>query len=251
MMARPVRYLIVGLIVFVIGLVAFLPARVAASWVDGSSGVTLGGVTGTLFSGHAAYAAGPGGSVENLDWTLNPASLLLGSLSADITVDSDRNGFSAVVTRSLFGNTHIDNLTGSASAGWLAKLAGYTFMPLAGDITVDVSEAAFNDDLQVSALDGRLGLGGARWELLNPPLALGQFKAAVDHNDDGVRARITDSEGPLAIKGQITVGEARRYQLDVSLRARAGADDRLGNVLNQLGPADDAGWHRIREQGQL
>lgn len=251
MITRGVRYLIIGLVFFVIGLVAFLPAHVVAGWIESQPGLELGGVTGTLFAGHAAYASGPGGTVENLDWTLNPATLLLGGLSADIRVDSDRRGFSAVVTRSLFGNTQIDNLSGSASTGWLAQRAGYRFMPLAGDVTVDISHIKVDGEQRVTALDGYISIGSARWQLANPPLMLGDVDTAIDHTENGIRARITDSEGPLAVEGQVTIAPTRRYDVDARVRARAGAEDRMSDLLGQLGQADDAGWHRIREQGRL
>ena len=246
-----VRYLLVGLVTFLIGLVAFFPARIAAGWVESSTPVTLGGVTGTVFDGHAGYVQGPGGAIENLDWRLHPLNLLLAQVAADIEVDSDLGGFSGRVTRSLFGGTHVRNLTGSASAGWLAKRGGVTFLPLSSDVAVDIREASVDDQLNFSALDGAVRLGNTRWELFNPPVELGQFETVLAHGDDGIRATIVDSNGPLAIDGSATLTPERRYRLNVRLRARAGADDRLDGMLDQLGEGDDEGWHRVQEQGSL
>lgn len=252
MIWRSARYVIVGLLAFAIGLVVYLPARVAAQWVGPAVPITLGGVTGTLLDGHAAYAAGPGGTVENVDWHLDPAGLVLGRLSADLAVDSDLGGFNARATRSLFGNTRIENLSGSASAGWLAKLGGYAFLPLSGDIGVDVSEVAFDDALHIKALSGQIRLGNTRWQLFNPPIELGRFTAVLDHGDQGeARLRIAESDGPLALDGDIRIDDDMRYRLDVRLRARAGADDRLPQLLSQLGRSDDEGWYRVRENGRL
>lgn len=251
MNARILRYGAIGLVAFVIGLVAFLPARVAAGWAEQMAPVSLGGVTGTVFAGQASYASGPGGAVENLQWTLHPAALLIGRLSADIRIDSDINGFSAEVSRSLFGATTLENVTGSASAGWLAKLGGYTFLPLSGDINVDIERAAFDDTLQFDALSGQIRLGNTRWELLNPPVQLGQVTTALTNTEEGVQLTVVDSSGPLALDGQITIDNSRRYRMEAALRARAGADERLGSMLDQLGKADDEGWHRVREQGRL
>lgn len=245
------RYLLVGLVTFLIGLIAFFPARIAAGWVESSTAVTLGGVTGTVFDGHAGYAQGPGGAVENLDWRLHPLNLLIAQVTADIEVDSDLGGFSGRITRSLFGNTHMRDLTGSASAGWLAKRGGITFLPLSADIAVDIRTASVDDQLNFSALDGTVRLGNTRWQLFNPPVELGQFETALTQGEDGVRATIVNSSGPLAIDGGATLTPERRYRLDVRLRARAGADDRLDGMLDQLGDGDDEGWHRVQEQGAL
>lgn len=245
------RYTTIGLIAFIVGLIAFLPARVAAGWAEQAAPLSFGGVTGTVFHGRASYVSGPGGAVENLDWTVHPAALLLGRLSADLEINSDLGGFSAQASRSLFGQTTLKNITGSASAGWLAKLGGYTFLPLSADVRVDIGEASFDDDLRFDALSGEIRVANTRWELFNPPVPLGRFTTALSAAEDGVRATIKESQGPLALDGQLSTDETRRYQMDVRLRARAGADERLGQMLEQLGPAGPDGWHRVREKGRL
>lgn len=249
------RYLvfpIVGLLAFVSGLVVFLPARVAAGWVQSNTPVQMGGITGTLLDGQASYVSLASGGVDNVHWQLHPAALLLGQASAHIRFDSDLDGFSADIDRSLFsGRTQVSRATGDATVGWLAKLAGFTFVPVSGRVAVDIDNAQFDDSLKVSALNGQVTLAKSRWELLNPPLALGRVQTALDHTDDGIRARIIDSAGALAVKGHATLSETQRYALDIQLRPRAGADDRLKQLLDQLGQADNEGWHRIHEQGRL
>ncbi len=52
--------------------------------------------------------------------------------------------------------------------------------------------------------------------------------------------------------GRVTLSDKnRRYDLDVKLRARAGADGRLKQILQQLGKPDSEGWYHIRERGAL
>lgn len=246
------RLIIVGVVAFAIGLVAFLPARVAAGWVQSSTPARLEGVTGTLFQGEASYASLPGGGVNNLQWTLHPAALLLGHASAHVRFDSDLDGLSTDVSRSLIsGNTQVSNATGNATAGWLAKRGGYTFLPVSGRIQLNIKDARFDDALQVSALDGQVTLSRARWELINPAIKLGSVQAVLDHGDAGVRARLTDSRGPLVIKGKATLSDNQAYTADVRLRARAGADDRLKKLLAQIGKADSEGWHRLQQRGRF
>ncbi|MBS63495.1 type II secretion system protein N [Salinisphaera sp.] len=250
-MMRALRYGLIGLVAFVIGLVAFLPARVAAGWAEQMGPISMGGVSGTLFDGRASYISGPDGAIENVSWQLEPASLLLARISARLQIDSDLSGFDADVSRSLFGQTTIRNVSGSASAGWLAKLGGYTFLPLSGDVRVNIDEAVFDDELQFDALAGQISLVNTRWQLFNPPVPLGRFTAALAQSEQGLRATVVESDGPLAIDGGLTLDATRRYLLDVRLRARAGADERLPQMLDQLGRADADGWHPIREQGRL
>lgn len=247
-----IRLIIVGVVAFAIGLVAFLPARVVAGWVQSSTPAKLEGVTGTLFHGQASYASLPGAGINNLQWTLHPAALLLGHASAHVSFDSDLDGLSTDVSRSLIsGNTQISNATGSATAGWLAKRGGYTFLPVSGRIQLNIKDARFNDALHVSALDGQITLSKARWELLNPAIKLGGVQAELDHTDAGIRARLVDSHGPLVIKGKATLSDDQAYAANVQLRARVGADDRLKKLLAQIDKADSEGWHRLQQHGRF
>ncbi|WP_423820517.1 type II secretion system protein N [Salinisphaera sp. SPP-AMP-43] len=248
---RRFRFAIAGGIAFVIGLVVYLPASLVAHWTTDGTPVQLQGVSGTLLDGQAAYVSLPDGALDNLQWQLAPAALLLGRLSVSVRTDTDLGHLSGNVDRSLFGGNTIRHLHGEATIGWAADLAGYTFVPLSGRIGLDLSQVSFDDQLKVSALDGQVQLTNSRWELLNPPLTLGRFQAQVTHTDDGLAAEIVDSHGPLALTGQVRLVGQRRYDLNVRLRARAGADERLKKILGQLGRPDNEGWYRVREQGRL
>lgn len=248
---RVAGYVAVGLIAFAIGLVYYLPASLAAGWVADDTPVRLDGVSGTLLDGRAAYASLPHGALDNLHWQVHPGALLLGEISATVQVDSDLGHISGQITRGVLGGNKIDDVHGEATIGWLSDLAGYTFVPLSGRIALDLDHAAFNDNLKVTALDGRIQLTNSRWQLLDPPLDLGRFRAGLERVDEGVKARMLDSHGPLALTGSIQLSDDQHYELDVKLRARTGADTRLEPMLQQLGSPDSQGWYHVRERGSL
>ncbi|WP_440848536.1 type II secretion system protein N [Salinisphaera sp. SWV1] len=249
---RIMRFAAVGGVAFMIGLVTYLPASLVAGWVTGNTPVRLQGVSGTLLDGRAAYAVLPHGAVSHVRWHVHPAALLLGELSATLRVDSDLGHVSGDLHRGVLGSNSLDDVQGEATIGWLSDLAGYTFVPLSGRIGLHLDHLRFDDNLAISALAGTVQLTDSRWELLNPPLPLGRFKARLDRDGNGVEARIVDSKGPLALTGRVALsGRNRRYDLNVKLRARAGADDRLKQMLRPLGTPDSQGWYRIHERGAL
>ncbi|HET7315510.1 type II secretion system protein N [Salinisphaera sp.] len=248
---RIVRFVVVGLVAFVVGLITYLPASLVAGWVAGDTPVRLAGVSGTLLNGRAAYASLPHGALDNVRWHVHPAALLTGSVAADIRVDSDLGRVRAKVRRSLFGHNTLEDIHGEATIGWLAKLAGYTFVPVSGRIRLDLDRLAFDDDLHIDALSGTLQLTNSRWELFNPPLELGRFKAELSRGDTGVALRIVDSQGALALTGSVKLSDNQHYDLNVKLRARAGADARLEQILQHLGEPDSEGWYHVRERGSL
>lgn len=252
MSRRTLRYTVVGLAFFLVGLVHYLPASIAVGWVATRTPLEFDGVTGSVFNGRAAYASLPEGGIDNLRWHVHPLGLLLGRLSADVAADTDLDGVSATLTRTLLGANRVRNLTGQATLGWLAKLGGYTFIPTSGRLNIDIDTLDFNDDLDISDLAGHLNLTDARYELLNPPVALGRFRIDLDSTDPAnVRAAVVDSPGALDLTGHADLLGVSRYRLDVRLRARAGADDRLKRLMTQLGTPDDDGWYHITERGRL
>lgn len=242
----------IGLAAFLVGIVVFFPARVAANWLESTvANLSLGGVSGTLLDGTARYAAGPGAAIEDLQWTIHPSALLTGRVTADIRFDSDLDGFSGTLSRTLWGTTRVSDLQGTASLGWLAELGGYAFLPVSADLGVTIDTLVLDDTLTLSALEGRVQLSNARWQLMRPPLRLGSYAATVDQTDNGLRLAVTESEGALAIKGSAQLDANKRFQLEAHLRARAGADERLENLLDQLGEADAQGWYHVRQHGRL
>ncbi|KEZ79034.1 type II secretion system protein N [Salinisphaera hydrothermalis] len=248
---RIMRFVIVGVVAFVVGLVTYLPASLVAGWVADDTPVHLQGVSGTLLDGQAAYASLPNGALNNVRWNVHPMTFLLGRVSATVRADSDLGHIEGQIHRSIFGRNTLDNVQGEATIGWLSGLAGYTFVPVSGRIGLDLDHVTFDDNLDVSALDGTIQLTNSRWELLNPPLKLGRFEAKLDRGDQGIQARILDSTGPLALTGDVQLSDNRRYDLNVKLRARAGADDRLKQILQQIGQPDSQGWYHIQERGSL
>ena len=252
MMGAPLRYGLIGGLFFVVGLIVYLPASLVTGWVTGATDLRFDGVTGTALDGKAAYVSLPDGGINNVAWTIHPASLLLARLSADVSADTDLSGIKAKLTHTLLGNNYIRDLDGDASIGWLAQMAGYTFVPAAGRIGLSIDTLDLDDEGQVLGLVGRVNVTNTRYELLQPPIELGQFQADLSRTDnDTLRASLVDSQGPLALTGAVDLVKQSRYKLDVRLRARAGADERLARILTQLGQTDDAGWYHITERGRL
>lgn len=245
--------LALGLLAFVIGLVAYFPARVAVDWLPlDSAGVRLVGVRGTLFDGTVERVVDADFAVDNLHWHLNPAALLLGRLSADLRLPSDLDEITATAAYAIWGTTTVTAINGSASLGWLARHARYDYLPLAGDVRLH--DASFTLDSQhiPTAVSGQLRLVNTRWQLSQPTLTFGDYTARLDTTDDKLKLTMADSSGPLAIKGNTTYAPANgHYTLDARLRARSGADQRLSALLATISRPDSDGWYHLRQQGRF
>lgn len=246
-------WLPIGVLTFVIGLLVFFPARVATTWFEAwSEGIRISGVRGTLLDGSARRLVAGQTTVEGLTWNVQLTSLLTGRFAAAVHVTTDRGGISGTAAYTFWGTPRLSDVHGSATLGWVAERAGYTFLPVTGDLTLRIEELALNDQLLPAAIDGRFRLANVHWQLVQPSLKLGSYSARLGQSESQLEMTVTDSSGPLAIKGNAAFSpQSRRYSLNARLRTRAGADQRLKNLLGMLGRPDNAGWYHIRQQGRL
>jgi len=239
-----------GVLAFAIGLVVYLPASVAIGWLGGVPGARLEGVTGTALEGRAARVLVAGAVIDDVRWRMRFMPLLKGRLGADTSLATEAGTLRASVSRGLEGRVRLAEVTGPMPLERAGRLAGFSYLPLSGTLTLDLQRVELDGQTLVGAA-GQVGLRGARWKLLRPPAPLGTHTARVRDGEDGVTAEVVDTQGPIAVGGQASLDREGRYRLNLTLRPRAGADQRLRGLLSQLGEPDAQGRYRINAKGQL
>lgn len=250
---RTTLLILAGLAALAFGLVARMPAAFVADWADSNiPGLTVSGASGTALDGRVQHVLYKGLPLKNVRWHIQPWSLLVGELQAEIRIATDTGGIQATISRSLFADgLTITDVHGSASLGWLAQRAGYTFIPISGRLSLDLKRVALTSAGQIKAVTGQATVSDVYWQLIRPPALLGRFSAKITSESGTVTVKITDSDGPLAVKGSAQLQPNNVYQLTVRLRPRTSADPRVKQLISELGNANANGWYRISTQGRL
>lgn len=245
--------ILAGLIALAFGLVTRMPAAFVADWADTNiPGLTLSGATGTALEGRVGHVLYKGLPLKQVQWDIQPWSLLLGEVEADIRVATDAGGIEATISHSLWGDgLTLTDVHGSASLDWLAQRAGYTFIPVSGRLSLDLAQLTLTGDGQVTDVAGQATANNIHWQLIRPPALLGRLSAKISSEAGIVTLEITDSDGPLAVKGSAKLQPGNVYQLNFRLRTRTEADARLKRLMAELGNPDADGWYRISTQGRL
>lgn len=244
--------ILAGVLALVVGLVWRLPATVAAGWVQSAvPNLTLAGTSGTALSGSAAQVLYDDIALEDLSWELQPLRLLIGQFAVQLSTATDVGRIEASLRRGLGGSLSAGPVNGQASLAWLARRAGYTFVPLSGSLILAVDNAELDSAGQVQTLTGRVQARGLQWDLLKPPAPIGNFAGVVSGEAGDLELTIEEADGPVDVEGQASLAGNGIYRLDLRLRARAGADDRLKKLIEQLGRPDNQGWYPIVERGRL
>src|SRR5688500_12399344 len=122
-----------GVCAFVIFAVTTLPAGVVLSWL-GSSGISAGGVSGTIWNGRAQVLQVQGANIGGVEWKLHALPLLTARLSADVKVTRIDGFATTQLSATPTGIVSMKNLTASLPlsalppgvipGGWAGTLNG-------------------------------------------------------------------------------------------------------------------------------
>ncbi len=243
------RALVLGLLAFLLALLAVLPAR----WVAGMlpAVVQCADTRGTVWRGrcHALTVSAPGMrpvTLETVGWTLHPLPLLRATLSTELVLTDARGDASGhvelrrkglIVVRNVSARALFDRNTPSAMpSGW------------SGRVEVAQLELDWQAN-QLRHLQGQLRFFGLRdeqdrelgdYQLSFPPSAAPPFTG-----------QLSDLGGPFELAGVLTLTMDRRWSLSGSVGARPGADPGMTSYLQVLGAPDSGGHYPLSAEGSF
>lgn len=245
-----------GVLTFLLGLLAGLPAATALAWMGGER-LRATGVAGTLWSGSAATLEAGAVRLGATRWSLSVPRLLTGRLSA------------AVETR--LGDGELRGDVSLGLSGWLA-CAGCSYEgPVAG------LRAALP---ALRGLEGRARIEFPVLEVANgwPTRAVGtakltgvpitvpgapprrgapaaDFDATVNADpvpaDGLIEVAVQDAGGPVEFTARVSVTPPGNYELAGRAKARADAPAEMVNALAVLGPRAADGSTELSMSGSF
>lgn len=244
------------LLLVVLGLIAAgvflwtLPASVAVRYGTQFLGpVTLTGVRGTLWDGHADGVSVLGRDLGEIDWRAQKAPLFDRRFIADVRIKGADIDAAGTMTRNADGSMQVHEMRFSVPAELLATSLDLGDAKLLGTISGIVTQAKF----ATTALSD--ASGNARWsgagvvgqgETRLPDL-LAEFASQPDGSIGG-QAR-DDGSGNLAIDGSFKIG-FNVLDAQATLSARNG-DEQIAETLRHIGEPQPDGSTRFAVHGQM
>lgn len=229
-----------GLFVYLIGLVALLPVARLAPYLA-EQGVVLESPGGSVWEGSAARLRVNGVEIPAPSWELSPLALLIGQVRGRLATGWG----DAQLQAGLGGDLSLRDVDLVVP---LQDIAVTSALQLGGDLRVDLA------GLEIVAGLPRRAQGSVQWRnatLGAQRMVLGGFGLDLETVNDKISGRISDRGGPVDANGAVALSPDGRYQLDLRLAARPGADAAIENGLRLLGTRDPDGGVRLRRQGQL
>lgn len=244
------------LLLVVLGLIAagvffwMLPASVAVRYGTKYLGpVTLTGVRGTLWDGHADGVSVLGRDLGELDWRARKAPLFDGRFVADVRIKGADVDVAGLTTRNGDGSMQLHDMRFSVPAELLASSLDLGDVKLLGTISGVVTQAKF----ATTALSD--ASGNARWSgagvtgqnEMRLPDMLAEFAS---QPDGGIGGQVRDDgSGNLAVDGTFRLG-FNALDAQATLSARNG-DAELAEMLRRVGEPQAVGSTHVVVHGQM
>ncbi len=246
------RYLLIGLLVYVIFLLVQFPADRAYAWWKAGPGaqekVVLTGLSGSVWQGRAQQALIDGQRLQGLEWHLKPWTVLFGKLEIDYEIRLNDGFLRGSVAADPQGAVAFDALEAKLPLAQLSLPAIAALRP-SGVVNLNLQDVDWNGEALLSA-QGRVVWSDAGISLLQP-LQFGDLALTLETRDDTVIGELSDAGGPLQAEGLLTLKPDSSYQFTGSFAAREGTQTPLGQALGALGRPGADGKIQVSRSGQL
>lgn len=246
--------ILIGLGVFLGGLVAQAPIASLYAWMQPKEGVPsfqMHGLSGTLAAGRATALSVKGQrALSDLDWELRPLWLLAGNLAAQLKAAAGDSVLDGQLRISPSGALKASDLMVAGGLKSLLTAIGQPYLPVDGAARLQADSLEIVDQWPVQA-EGRVEIQSLAWTLARDPLPLGDFRADISTEDEVIVTELSSLSGPLELKGSARLKPDRSYESDLQLRPKTGASPVLRNLIASNGAPDAQGWYHIQKAGKV
>ena len=251
-------YIGVGLLAYVVFLIAAAPASLLTRYVVPQTPVSqrldLTSPRGSMWNGEFASARYAHLDLGRVQWQINAMSLLLGRLNMDLRFNGEGNKGHGNLALGMSRQVEAQDLYLSLPAEQVIP-----FIPLLQRFRINADGEVQANFKEVSVKQGeRLNAGGrVVWRdasLLVPyNMDLGHFVANLTPQGEGSRIEVEDQgdTGPVMLNATITVNGDGAFDMTARLKARDAAQQHITSALRALGRPDGKGWVSIRQKGAI
>jgi general secretion pathway protein N len=241
-----------GIGAFVLFALVTLPADIVTSRFK-PAGITLTGVSGTLWNGRAQAVRGTGDAhLGSVEWKLNILSLFKGSLGADVKIARTDGFAQASITTGPAGRVSLQALNASLPIATLPQ----SIVPggWSGMLSLKFQQLTIEKDWPVAATGTleAVDLTGPA----NRPVDLGSYRIVFPAQGvpaaDTLTGTLSDTgAGPLIVTGKVLLKKNRSYLIDGLIATRPGAPGDMTKTLEFLGEPDGQGRRPFTFEGTM
>jgi len=244
--------IVIAIVSYVFFLLILTPASTIVAQLDlPPKRVSLDNVTGSIWSGNIDHAVINRQSVNNIQWSLSPWSLLVASINSDIEADVFNNRVNTNLDYSLLSSQiRLTDVKSTINASDIQKQLNLPFGELHGVIQVNAEQVDIIPK-SLPAISALISWKKAQLTLAEK-ISFGDLFLRLSPADNGdLAGELSNIGGQLSIKGTIKVTAKQIYTLNVRLTPRANASAELLSIVKLVAPKKKANEHIINRSGHL
>lgn len=246
-------YILAGILSYLFFTLGNIPASKVISLLEKSTPLPakLYGVYGSLWEGGADKAIIKGQPpVDNLKWSLNPASLLLAQLSGEVKASIKQQNIMGDFSIGPTGNISASDVRARVDAELVQELIQLPLGELGGVFNINIESLDLNPD-GLPSVSGKLTWKSAKLTLLET-VDLGEINLAVSPGENNqLLATIKNKGGQLKLNGSADLNDKKMYSVDLTITPDESATDNVRQSLKMFARRQSNGSYLVKRKGNL
>lgn len=244
---------LLSIVILLIFIITMTPASVIISMIqerlpDKFKAVQLYGVEGSIWSPSISSLEYRKTRIQNIQASINPFNLFLGDLKSTVSVKDPAIKLLTQISANE-KNLQLTGVTYHVSAEFFDPFMEFPVKSLAGDISGDFENLVFKSNGEWQQVNGNGNWLNAAIAYLDQNLLLGHFEYQVKTSETNeLVIEILKNEGPLDLKGNLTLTPSRQYRLDVT--TAKSLPNKLNSWISKLARLENDRY-RIQWKGTL
>lgn len=246
---KNIQYILIVIVLYLLFLITSIPAAVVLSVVNLPKNLSLTAISGTVWSGKVQQLNYMGISFGAVSWDLHPLNLMLGELSADISIINNEQYINTEASISSSGKIELEETRFLIDLSSLQPLIYGMPFSYAGKASGYFPVSFFHKNNFVG-LNGKLSL--TSMEMISPQhQSFGDFIVDFRAEKEGATSgKIKDGGGELNLTGQLMLKKNGQFNFSAKLAARETGSS-LEKTLSFLGRKDASGRVQVNNNFKL
>lgn len=252
MKLKPVTWIIAGLLLYLVLLIAYLPATQVIGRLTLPQNLSISNVSGTIWNTQSEQIRLNGFSVEQVNWQLQLLPLLIGNVNIDIDGGNDRQVDQIAVQGELSISpsqkdyASAQDLTLFVPASIVANQLPLP-LPVSAEGRVRLNIAELEYDQSCQQLTGTLSWLNANVEVSQLPesLELGNFDADLSCDNGDIIVKVKEPN-KLGLAADVRIDDKFKYQLEGRFKPDASLPKAVHDASVIFGKKDPQGYYRLK-----
>lgn len=208
------------------------------------------GVQGSIWNGQADSILVQSHRIDTVQWSVNPAALLLARISADIQAQIKEQNIIGHVSINMSGDIHAEDLRAKLNAKDVQNMIAMPFGELGGEFNLNIESLTWPGD-GLPDTTATIKWRNAKLTLVDT-VDLGLVTVNITPDDEnGLSISMNNTAGMISIEGTIQLDSNKQYKLKIDFKPASNANDNIKQSLSMIAKKQSNGSYRLKQNGNL